>query len=155
MKFLKLRVVGWVLCAIVAALLCAMWLRSYWWIDSLDSVSTTLGAATFRLVSVSGRTTLTLGLEIFEEGDDSEIVYNCVPINPQTRYLEFWRVLFRINQAQGRCHISVPYWLSILLVAALAAVVPRLRWRFTLRTLLIAMAAVSLLLWIVISTIRR
>jgi hypothetical protein len=150
----KLRIAWWALCAIAAALLCLMWVRSYWWIDSLDASNTLAHESTFRLASVAGRTTLTLALNAADD-DDALVVYNRVPIDPQTRYLEFWRVLFRIKFDEGRWLISVPYWLSLLAVAALAVAVPRLRWRFTLRTLLIAMAALSLLLWIVISALRR
>jgi len=154
MKNGKLRIAWWVFCAVAAALLIVIWIRSYWWIDSLDGSNSLAHESTFRVASVSGRTTLTVALNATDD-DEAMVVYNCVPIDPQTRYLEFWRVLFRINPASGRCLISVPYWLSILLVAAIAAVVPRLRWRFRIRTLLVAMAAISLLLWIVMSAIRR
>jgi hypothetical protein len=154
MKTRRLRTAWWILCGIAVAVLCCMWLRSYWSIDSVEITLNRYSGPALRLASVPGRTTLELQND-FANYMETTIEFHHGRVDPNVRYLRFWRVLFRIDRGEGRCLISVPYWLSLLLYGAFAVSVSRLNTRFTLRTLLVAMAAVSLLLWGVMSAMRR
>jgi hypothetical protein len=61
---------------------------------------------------------------------------------------------FCISREANISFIYFPYWFSILLVTTLAAL-PWLRWRFSLRTLLIATTLVAVVLGLIVWLLAR
>jgi hypothetical protein len=63
------------------------------------------------------------------------------------------RTGFHLEHDYGRTVIQLPYWFLTLLFAATAGL-PWIRWRFTLRTLLIATTLVAVLLGLIAYSAR-
>jgi hypothetical protein len=61
-----------------------------------------------------------------------------------------WAIGRRVTPAGTTAYVYVPHWFAACLVAIFAAL-PRLRWRFSLRTLLIAMTLVAVVLGLIIA----
>jgi hypothetical protein len=64
-----------------------------------------------------------------------------------------YRRLFSRNRELYSWKVGVPYWLPITICATLA-VTPWLTWRFSLRTLLVAVTLIGLILGTIIATTR-
>ena len=154
-RFRKLRIAWAVVCAIACVLLCALWVRSYWWMDgvggdyrgrftSIGSDSGTINYLSTRaLVGLVGigpgfhsfPVTAKSGSEEESSDDESDTAY---------RFLGFeW------NWFADGVIASVPFWFAVL-IAAIFAAVPWLRWRFSLRTLLIATTLVAVMLGLIV-----
>jgi hypothetical protein len=119
-------------------LLIALWARSYWWADNV------LGFLGHDLASLSGDVVIDDTIR-FTSIDD-KIVY--LGGGPSDR---FWFIpisLASIAHARQGSGIAVRYWALVLPLTVLASApwLRHLRWRFSLRTLLIAttLAAVAL-----------
>jgi hypothetical protein len=128
---------GWV---ITCLLLIAMWVRSYWQWDSPSAWSKQVG-----LVAQINST----------EGQIQLVVYQY----PTTPGLSEWptdsasvkKPAFRAHWLANPPGISAyaPHWFPVLLFATFAAA-PWLRWRFSLRTLLIATTLVAVVLGLIV-----
>jgi hypothetical protein len=139
MKYRKLRIAWSATCGILCLLLVALWVRSCWRHDVIfrtNANSQVIGAA-----SVSG----TLFLQradvdpgIFSQGWHYKQM-------PGKLYFEG----FTWKSSPAYFLIGVPIWFAIVLGLA-GSTLPWLPWRFSLRTLLIAMTLVAVLLGIVI-----
>ena len=65
---------------------------------------------------------------------DEFLEFNCVPTDPNVQYLGIGRILFNFKSQPTRCLVSLPNWLSIVLILALASAVWfRLALQFSLR----------------------
>jgi hypothetical protein len=146
-----LRIAFSIACLIACALLIVMWVRSYRLIERVDVIIGVEDADTngigpdtnsISLISVCGRSTLDVTY-VSTDGEPG-IYYNSYPPDPEVEYLGIGRVLFMTKPQPGWL-ISVPYWLSMSFIAALA-VAPWLRWRFSLRTMLFATTIVAVAL---------
>ena len=140
MKFRKLRIAWSVAWGVLAVLLIALWVRSYWWVDSIDiHISESTHAC---LGDLPG------GIELKRVSPQwiAENILDSIPVSTAFRNFENARPPFPIR-AQGllftgirrRC---VPFWF-LLLVTTAVGTAPWIRWRFTSRTLLIATTLVA------------
>jgi hypothetical protein len=135
MKYRKLRIAWSVGCGILCLLLVVLWVRSYWWESIANPVVTS------RVPSMV----------------NGQLVYNDVRarlnrFEPDPLVTHFLPsiVTFSYNGFTIRgISAVIPPWLFVPL-SALVAVVPWIRWRFNLRTLLIGMTVVAALLGLVI-----
>jgi hypothetical protein len=147
MKFRKLRIAWSVLCAIACVLLIVLWVRSCWWWDV--GQGPLLEGVQFSAASQRGRLIVSIG------------AFEIVPITSwgghsvQSNY-EQVAILSRIAptgfaffHSGGYWVIHIPHWFATSGLAALAAA-PWLRWRFRLRTLLIATALVAVVLGLIV-----
>jgi hypothetical protein len=152
MRFRKLRIAWSVAWGIVAVLLIALWVRSYWWCDTVG-----LNLLPTRLVTLDsdeGR----LNFEAF----DSDVPISATPLDSVPNELERrWRkAVAAVDAAEGHpqidrfmyCRIHRyplvvkaygPHWV-VLLTTVTVSILPWLRFkRFSLRTLLIATTLVA------------
>jgi hypothetical protein len=148
MKYRKLRIawsVGW---GVLALLLIVLWVRSYWTDNAEFGPLNTRGHRWLGMVFSSGT---------FYEGEFNVRVFTPVHRPPLLRKVPFFEIAgFRWTQDMGPAtlEISVPIWFLITLSAASAAL-PWIRLRFTIRTLLIAMALVGMVLGLMIWMARN
>ena len=147
MRFRKLRIAFSVTCLIACVLLIVLWVRSF---HEIDWVAGPLpGSSGFCVMSRIGG----LGFVLLLQPDQADRVWvmKTEPIFelklPYRTALGFVEYL----ATPTAYRVRVPYWFPFLLSAA-AAGVPWLRWRFSLRTMLIATtlvaAALGLIMWL-------
>ena len=148
------RVAFSAVCLLLGLLLVAVWIRSYWVADTALLQTTARRAVqvdSFRGVASleslyfnDDADPLEFHLESEEITDDFEPPYDTV-----------WGFGWEVARgADGGSHtLSLPYWLIVLLLAAIA-IVPWIRFRFRLRTLLIVMAVVAAALGAVAYALR-
>jgi hypothetical protein len=152
LKYLRIAVTA--LCLTACVLLALLWVRSYWRLDStIGPLSKTTG---FQVSSMEGRIWLqyAAGLEapvtsweffsrkesILGELEDDH------PLNGPT---------FRVASNSGILEAVVPHWFLAIITAAIATVFWTSRkWRFSLRTLLIATTLVAVGLGMVVYLAR-
>jgi hypothetical protein len=162
MKYRKLRIawsVGW---GVAAVLLVALWVRSYWWVDGVRLQAN----ATYYLVSASQA----LRLEILpgapplarERAKMRELTTRIVIPDMANAVSSSWHKFkvsadrdperqatsilgFRLTRPPTTPLPVCPHWFAVTLLAALATApwVRKLDYRFSLRTLLIAMTLVA------------
>jgi hypothetical protein len=136
-----LRITWTAICGIACILLCVLWVRSYQFID----VS---GISRHALVSMSGKLFVVESIEFYVQMDLS--APNVALRN------HFWGSSLPISgvslELVGKS-LTVPYW-STVAVMCLISAVPWLPWRFSLRTLLIAITLVALVLGIIVWLVR-
>jgi hypothetical protein len=139
MKYRKMRIAVSVTCGIACVLLVVLWVRSYWWADVANPLMTS------RVPSMQNGT----------------LVYNDIQVRPNrfepdpilSRYLPRW-ISFSYNGFTIRgIGASIPPWAIIPPLVILASF-PWIRWRFSLRTLLIATTIIGLILGLIIATTR-
>jgi hypothetical protein len=155
MKYRKLRIAWSATCGLACLLLIVLWVRSYFWIDSLANDHST---GFFSIGSYRGK----LNCLRFEKS-------NLVPVTQMG-----WRwgskritelpsppkavpttVGFAWNSYNNGVHVFVPYWFLCTVAAGFAAL-PWLPWAksFSLRTLLIGMTVVAVVLGLVIWAVK-
>ena len=134
MRFRKLRIAFSATCLIACVLLIVLWVRSYWWLGSV-------------CVAKSSPAVCVWGDVYYKP-----LVYNRNPIHIVKHdfgpiyIVSFWNSDGRIFRIDG---VAIPIWTLILSIAAIAAA-PWIRWRFTLRTLLIATTLVAAVLGLIV-----
>jgi hypothetical protein len=126
-----LRIAWSVLCGILCFLVIALWVRSCWRTDILTMPR---GAARVMLISCPGA-----------------IEFQSLPWRTKLNLTSFPRgrantdIFWRWYWGPRLTLVRVPYW-PIALFTAMTGAAPWLRWRFSLRTLLIGMTVVAILL---------
>jgi hypothetical protein len=155
MRFRKLRITWTVFCAIACMLLIMWWVRSYLWtqVGSLpltEEWSVSYGSYP-GVVAIGVRPPLSGedGTRLTLDADDWWLMQQRAGSPPYSS-----RVLGYFGYGSGV--VVFPYWSGVLLAVTLA-VAPwtrRLRWRFTLRTLLIAITAVAVVLGVIVWAMR-
>jgi hypothetical protein len=146
MKFRKLRIASSVTCGISCVLLIAWWVRSY---SARDVTNFVVGGTHLHIgvTSLKGEVAVA-----FDEwlGDPHPWIFRSVS-NPENMVSVFSSVkgkpplswlAFRWQFKPNLVVFVLPYWFLVLLSAILAAV-PWIRWKFSLRTLLIATTLVA------------
>jgi hypothetical protein len=134
MRFRKLRIawsVGW---GIGCLLLIVLWVRSYWCAD-------TIAYKNFGIVS-------NRAMFYFGQDDGAATADPYMSSDPSDPNDIGWN-----SEPPGQFFVSAPHWLLALTCVALAAG-PSMRWRFSLRTLLIATTIVAVVLGAVIWAVR-
>jgi hypothetical protein len=135
-----LRIAFSATCLIACVLLTVLWVRSNYWIDQITvpvTQSSSIGLLSvpnaFIFELTDARPTVSWDSGTAEEWIANVLKYQGVTWSDAPR--------FKITERAVRS----PYWFLLLLSATFAAV-PWLRWRFTLRTLLIATTLVAVVL---------
>lgn len=131
--------IGWtIFCGVLGLLLIALWVRSYWYIDIVLRYN-----PTSTLSAISERGVLGISHDRLR-GPAFIPTWNYVssPANnkkerPKHMVLGFW--LVRLPDQVG---ISVPHWFLVVIAIVMGSS-PWTQWRFSLRTLLIAMTVVA------------
>jgi hypothetical protein len=150
MRFRKLRIAWSVMCGIACVLLIVLWVRSYsvvdfWSLPITAQYSITLG-------SVPGE--IPIGITGYADTTATHLI--TVPTEKwQTEATTVPSALFGgITRVERDVQVWVPSWFLVASTAAFA-IVPWLRWRFSLRTLLIATTLVAVLLGLIVWLARR
>jgi hypothetical protein len=157
MKSHKLRIAFSVLCGILSLLLIMLWVRSYWLWDIIYYRPTE--ATAFRALSTEGAVhfhNASNGLPVM---DSPPIIGWSLRTSSHAGYgsdiadaSPFKKVFrgFESRFYRGAWHL--PYWFLVLMPAALGAApwVFQWNWRFSLRTLLIAVTLVAVLLGMIL-----
>jgi hypothetical protein len=136
----KLGIAFSAVCVIVCVLLIALWPRSYRWADSVMGLPFIFGSCQGNVL-INERVTVTH----VEPGTTELTVQH--PLGIQSLLIE--GMAFR-RLGEG---LAIPYWFLVI-AAAMCAATPLLRWRFSLRTLLIATTLVALLLGAIVYAVN-
>lgn len=156
-RFRKLRIVWSVVWGVVTALLCVLWVRTFTYIDTLygfslcgRAIEINSSVGTFSIFAPQGpRPAPNLTHIVAPQMVGNGTVY---PDLMEPRWaLAFG---FRWKYIPTTAVIVIPLWFPVSLFAILA-VVPWIRWRFTLRTLLITTTLFALLLGLAVYASRR
>jgi hypothetical protein len=151
MKFRKLRIAWSVAWGVACVLLIALWVRSYWWIDSAQ-ISITKSQLLIVNFMHGG-----IGIgDQYNRADPEVSGWTSFEIERMKAMAFMPREVWdgrRINWGHAprmgfaEIYITIPYWLLIPFAIALATTwIRQLRWRFSLRTLLIATTLVAAVL---------
>jgi hypothetical protein len=145
MKYRKLRIAWSVAWGVIAVLLCVLWMRSYWWTDRIEYVETW---ETTRVESSVGKTSfIQFHYDVAMLGDSAcRITADRVAASddePDPAFEFHWM------EFDSDIRVTIPTWLLVSLFAALA-VLPWLRFRFSLRTLLIVTMLVAVVLGLIV-----
>jgi hypothetical protein len=144
MRLRNLRVAWSVMCGVFCLLLIALWERSYWWCDVVEGTVTS--SRGFRLASESGD----VGGRLFNTKGGWRIYsVETAVLNSRTG----WNPSGFYWSWQLGPWVQVRHWFALMLVAT-CAVVPWIRWRFSLRTLLIAATVVAVILGLTVMMLR-
>jgi hypothetical protein len=149
MRFRKLRIAwsaGWGICRL---LLFALWVRSYWWRDTIKCPTSNILIAS----SVEGR----LQSNVLDQNTDFGWPVGWVrlsrPVRLLPRLTQIGRTSWTYQINSHDVFLSVPHWFPVLLLGMFAAA-PWLPWQFSLRTLLIATTLVAVALGIIVWSLR-
>jgi hypothetical protein len=155
MNHRKLRITWSICCGILCLLLIGLWVRSYWRWDNVAwgisaqqglLVSSQSGAMTFTYRDLNGTEVSLVKWQVLTQDSPDT---NLLPIGGIE---ESWAgFLFLLGE--DAVFVVVPYWFLVPLAIAFVAV-PWVSWRFSLRTLLMALAVVALLLGALIYAAR-
>jgi hypothetical protein len=146
MRYRKLRIAWSVVCGIGCVLLIVLWMRSYWYAEVIK----------YPLLGqwdISGIGTMRGALVIV-------VMTDARPANPKREYRllpvrETMPITWtpRRIPSNYRIEFLIPIWLIVLPLSVLSAA-PWIKWRFTLRTLLIATTLVALVLGLIVAVLR-
>ena len=156
LRFRKLQIAWSLACGIVCLLLIVFWVRSHYWVEQ---VFVPVTRSSF--VSV-GSMPNRFGVGLTHQSPNGTLSTLSMPTmewlaamyeetsTPQTD--AFWSdaMTFSIS-ADG---MIMPYWFGVLLSAAFGTA-PRLRWRFSLRTLIIATTLVAVVLGLAVYASKK
>jgi hypothetical protein len=146
MKFRKLRIFWTVFCGIACVLVIALWMRSYWWDD---------GITCFRICPI-GSAYSSQGHIIFNRIEsvssaETEWHVHTTQITSAPEESENIPSFWWVDTGHHR-ELIVPHWFLAAMFgmfAAAPAVLPS-KWRFSLRTLLIATTLVAVVLGLIV-----
>jgi hypothetical protein len=147
-RFRKLRIAWSVSWGVVAVLLLALWVRSYW---RCDSIATPFASGGLSLHSVVGRCLI----EFCIPNSDETLIYGIhsteAAQDDDFRDLKFPGPLggFEFVSSPDNTWAIIPHWFLVAGAAALMGV-PWLRMHFNLRTLFIATTLLAVLLGILV-----
>ena len=143
--FKALRIAFSGTCVIVAVLLCALWVRSYWWVDQLNGP-----VPLSQVVHISSLPHKIMILRLKSRPSEFGVISTSVAawMDAQERYST--KPLSAVPTFSVSSHVIIfPHWFATMLFATLTAL-PWLRWRFSLRTLLIATTLVAVVMGLIV-----
>jgi hypothetical protein len=149
MRYRKLRIAISATCGIAFMLLIVLWVRSYWWADSVaisgSGFVTSMRGTVYVLgkFSIDNSPSLTFDFRSSPGNLISVSWFRIDPRPPSDNYLVRYSVMPFGN------YIPIPHW-CLAVLAAGSSIVPWLRWRFSLRALLIATALIAAVLGVVV-----
>jgi hypothetical protein len=133
-------------CGLACALLVLLWVRSYWWVDEFELRTT---ARRFLISSAIGEAELEI---INSVGRDSSWEYSCRLLDgPNWEYRRhriYHNTIFgfgiETDPDLGNYNVLAPLWFlsASAIVCAILPWVHKLKWRFSLRTLLIEVLSI-------------
>ena len=142
-----LRITWTMGCVVVAVALCGLWVRSYWRSDELRSGNRRV----VQVSSYAGSCYLYSGPNYFSLNDGWQRVSLRLRFVEDGYYEPVPMVVFAFFLPNSH-FVRIPHWLLVTLFGT-AAVAPWLRkpsWRYSLRTLLLAMTAIAVALGVVV-----
>src|SRR6185295_18129822 len=151
MRYRKLRIAWSVFWGLACVLLIVLWVRSYTIMDWCYGLPH--AGNTFHLQSAHGRAIL------FERQETAKWEMGSVPLKNCGQELRlpytgsYSASMISIKALGGNRIATVPLW-PLLIGVVLAATAPWLRWRFSLRTLLIATTLVAVVLGLIMVAMR-
>jgi len=151
MKFRKLRIAWSVVWAIAAAMLIALWVRSYWWCDDIvGPIGNTRSACVWSDKGYIGLSLVDGRLKSLADGGPWAFASEWTADVPPSKIVIPWLPSWATEH-----YVVMPDWCLALLIGASIAT-PWFRWsrRFSLRTLLIATTLVAMVLGLVIYASR-
>ena len=153
MKYRNLRIAWSVAWGVVAVLLCVLWVRSYWQLDSFAgyvikwNVHASILPGTF-LIGAPNYPGRLPWMKTSMPTSSWWAAMERAGAAPQ--YPRVWGRL----RTHGNDMLSIPCWLSVFIVAAMGTL-PWLPYRFSLRALLVATTLVAVLLGLIVWALRR
>jgi hypothetical protein len=157
-----LRIAFSATCLIACVLLIALWVRSYWTEESLNHFNFPEGRI-HRIVSTYGTLRLHYATNTLLVAPGRISQWRATSQWHDNRKLtaEKTEIIRKSNSQQFRwtnrrpssLTVKAPYWLVTLLIAA-SGVAPWIRWRFSLRALLIATTLVAMVLGLIVAVLR-
>jgi hypothetical protein len=159
LKYRNLRIAWSVGCGIACVLLIVLWVRSYWWVDTI--IGPPYGSYRFGLASSNGWLTAryksgTLGPQAFPKWSwksmthaDLEKTYQQMEQSIKGTNATFKRATFHFGWTED-WGIQFPHWVPALFCGMLAGVGWMLPSKFSLRTLLIAITLVAVVLGLIV-----
>jgi hypothetical protein len=154
MRFRKLRIAFSVTCGIACVLLIVLWVRSYWWENRIMAGFCNRG---FQASHVLGQLRLSSvnwpGSGFWPVISTRRTVetFRRDPVHAQdlpSRFGFDWKI------TKWGWRLCLPYWF-VLFVTATSACAPWMRWRFSIRALLIAMTLVAVALGAIVWLAQR
>jgi hypothetical protein len=147
MKYRKLRIAFSAICIIVCVLLLVLWVRSYGRVDQAQcKISNT---SVFVVVSMLGGLFFST-METVDDSIVSSFYTDKISSEEERITLSYWQ-LSLIGPTK---FVGVPHWF-LATVCGVISILPWLRWRFSLRTLLIAMTLVAAVLGLLVYANRN
>jgi len=143
MRFRKLRIAFSVFWGLACVLLIVLWVRSYWFWDNFDR-GAPISSANQSIDSLHGY--LSINEDIFYSIPEWMIHARITPMLGSSFDWTTYEAKFATARGVGN---AIPDWLLVA-VAATAEVMPWFRWRFSLRTLLIATTLVAVVMGVVV-----
>jgi hypothetical protein len=141
-RFLRyLRIAFSATCLIACVLLIALWVRSYWWMDTTGFIADHI------LASIRGRLLWDTPLKVVARPGSPSLATYATARFGGTYTLPLDGIL--VTPGPGGTGIAI--WIPALLAAILTAIPwMGLKWRFSLRTLLIATTLVAVVLGLIV-----
>jgi hypothetical protein len=136
MRYRKVRIAWSVACVVACVLLIALWVRSNWWLDEIWITLPSNRALGF----ISAANCGSIGIQ--QRGSDKSVYtggYSRAELQKEQKSSRIFRGFSIARNTDPASFINMPYWFLVLVFAAL----PWLRWRFSLRTLLIATTLIA------------
>jgi hypothetical protein len=150
MKPRKLRIVWSVAFAIAALAVAGLWVRSHWYLDECWVSSGPTRA--FGVFSAKG--SVSIARQERKPNSSNYVVgYNYLDIDQCTLAAARAILGFGVGSDSDTSFVRVPGWFAAALFGVFAAT-PWLRWRFSLRTLLIATTLVAVVLGVIVWTVK-
>jgi hypothetical protein len=147
-RFRKLRIAWSVGCGITAVLLAVLWVRSYFWWD----------VATFRVPKYNGISMKSFQGQLVLKDTDltSGIAW---PTGMEARSANDYQVKFwesggtnwaKVMRPNNSSSVTLNHR-TLIMIASVGLIMPwiKLRWRFSLRTMLVATTLVAAVLWLI------
>lgn len=136
MKCCKWRIAWSVACGLAVVMLCVLWVRSYWVWDLWDTgVRPPNGGFSSILGSFGGY----IATDPARLSAVSELRHVHTRVQPNQRNYSWW---IRYRRSEKLTELSIPYWVPVV-IFIIAAMLPWLPTRFSVRTILIATALVA------------
>jgi hypothetical protein len=153
MNYRKLRITWSVAWGLVALLLCALWVRSYWFWDRCYWPGSSTGV---QLNSDAGHIVLVVGPHEPSSNITAFFAESRPTYDESETYYKNDILGFYFQSAPGGFRLDVPHWFLVVLVISISAAGwwQRLNGRFSLRTLLITTTLVAVVLGLVVYTLK-
>jgi hypothetical protein len=149
MKYRKLRIawtVGW---ALTTILLGVLWIRSYWVWDLWDNG---IRPPNGGFSSIRGGLGGSMATDPTRRSPLSDLEHVSTPVQPSQRTNWWW---LHYNRNARLTNLMIPYWMPVIAATVIAAG-PWMSWRFSLRSLFIAMTIAAVVLSLIVYfTIKR